>query len=159
VTAQGRPLLLGITKASLSTNSFISAALFQEITRVLTEPSISGKVDLPSLKLRRTGHLAGLKENRERNGASGAAPAECSELGGCGLRHSGKTGRLIPAGTSFEFYRNVRIPADGLPRRSCEGAKAGAAARRRHVARGAQARTGDGVLPGAGEAFTRDEIE
>ena len=51
--ARGRPLLLGITKASLSTDSFISAASFQETTRVLTEASISGKVDL----------LRGLKEN------------------------------------------------------------------------------------------------
>src|SRR4029077_10375320 len=51
--AQGRPLLLSITKASLSTDSFISAASFQETTRVLTEASISGKVD----------HLRGLKEN------------------------------------------------------------------------------------------------
>jgi len=51
--AIGRPLLLGITKASLSTDSFISAASFQETTRVLTEASISGKVD----------HLRGLKEN------------------------------------------------------------------------------------------------
>ena len=51
--ATGRPLLLGITKASLSTDSFISAASFQETTRVLTEASISGKID----------HLRGLKEN------------------------------------------------------------------------------------------------
>ncbi len=51
--ARGRPLLLGITKASLSTDSFISAASFQETTRVLTEASISGKVD----------YLRGLKEN------------------------------------------------------------------------------------------------
>jgi DNA-directed RNA polymerase subunit beta' len=51
--AIGRPLLLGITKASLSTDSFISAASFQETTRVLTEASISGKVD----------YLRGLKEN------------------------------------------------------------------------------------------------
>src|SRR5438552_11817511 len=51
--ATGKPLLLGITKASLSTESFISAASFQETTRVLTEASISGKVD----------HLRGLKEN------------------------------------------------------------------------------------------------
>ena len=51
--ATGRPMLLGITKASLSTDSFISAASFQETTRVLTEASISGKVD----------HLRGLKEN------------------------------------------------------------------------------------------------
>jgi len=58
ITAGGRPataqpLLLGITKASLSTDSFISAASFQETTRVLTEASISGKID----------HLRGLKEN------------------------------------------------------------------------------------------------
>lgn len=47
------PLLLGITKASLSTESFISASSFQETTKVLTEASLSGKVD----------HLRGLKEN------------------------------------------------------------------------------------------------
>ena len=51
--ASGRPLLLGITKASLATDSFISAASFQETTRVLTEASISGKID----------YLRGLKEN------------------------------------------------------------------------------------------------
>ena len=51
--AKSRPMLLGITKASLSTDSFISAASFQETTRVLTEAAISGKVD----------HLRGLKEN------------------------------------------------------------------------------------------------
>ncbi|MBM3735640.1 MAG: DNA-directed RNA polymerase subunit beta' [Acidobacteria bacterium] len=51
--AQGMPMLLGITKASLSTDSFISAASFQETTRVLTEASINGKVD----------YLRGLKEN------------------------------------------------------------------------------------------------
>src|SRR5713101_416804 len=43
--ATGRPLLMGITKASLSTDSFISAASFQETTRVLTEASIQGAVD------------------------------------------------------------------------------------------------------------------
>ncbi|MEN8164626.1 MAG: DNA-directed RNA polymerase subunit beta', partial [Acidobacteriota bacterium] len=57
-TAGGEPatansLLLGITKASLATESFISAASFQETTRVLTEASVSGKVD----------NLHGLKEN------------------------------------------------------------------------------------------------
>jgi DNA-directed RNA polymerase subunit beta' len=51
--ARGNPVLLGITKASLSTDSFISAASFQETTRVLTEASINGKVD----------YLRGLKEN------------------------------------------------------------------------------------------------
>ena len=76
----GRPLLLGITKASLSTDSFISAASFQETTRVLTEASISGKVD----------HLGGLKENVTM-------------------------GRLIPAGTGFDFYRGVRIQPDEPP--------------------------------------------
>ena len=50
---QGERVLLGITKASLATDSFLSAASFQETTRVLTEASIKGKVD----------HLVGLKEN------------------------------------------------------------------------------------------------
>ncbi len=51
--AKGEPLLLGITKASLSTESFISASSFQETTKVLTEASINGRVD----------YLRGLKEN------------------------------------------------------------------------------------------------
>jgi DNA-directed RNA polymerase subunit beta' len=51
--AKAEPLLLGITKASLSTDSFISAASFQETTRVLTEAAVSGRVD----------YLRGLKEN------------------------------------------------------------------------------------------------
>jgi hypothetical protein len=51
--AIAEPLLLGITKASLSTDSFISAASFQETTKVLTEASMWGKVDT----------LRGLKEN------------------------------------------------------------------------------------------------
>jgi DNA-directed RNA polymerase subunit beta' len=51
--ARGTPVLLGITKASLQTRSFISAASFQETTRVLTEAAINGKVDT----------LDGLKEN------------------------------------------------------------------------------------------------
>jgi len=51
--AEGQAILLGITKASLSTDSFISAASFQETTRVLTEAAINGKVD----------YLRGLKEN------------------------------------------------------------------------------------------------
>jgi DNA-directed RNA polymerase subunit beta' len=51
--AIGEPILLGITKASLSTQSFISAASFQETTRVLTEAALSGKID----------YLRGIKEN------------------------------------------------------------------------------------------------
>ena len=51
--AEGKPVLLGITKASLQTESFLSAASFQETTKVLTEAAIRGKVD----------HLVGLKEN------------------------------------------------------------------------------------------------
>src|SRR3546814_19153160 len=51
--ADGKPVLLGITKASLQTRSFISAASFQETTRVLTEASVQGKIDT----------LNGLKEN------------------------------------------------------------------------------------------------
>jgi DNA-directed RNA polymerase subunit beta' len=51
--ATGRPILLGITKASLETDSFLSAASFQETTRILTDAAIKGKVD----------RLQGLKEN------------------------------------------------------------------------------------------------
>jgi DNA-directed RNA polymerase subunit beta' len=75
--AEAEPLLLGITKASLSTDSFISAASFQETTRVLTEAAISGRID----------YLRGLKENVIM-------------------------GRLIPAGTGMEFYRNVKVDRD-----------------------------------------------
>jgi DNA-directed RNA polymerase subunit beta' len=51
--AHGKPMLLGITKASLATDSFVSAASFQETTRVLTEAAINGLID----------ELRGLKEN------------------------------------------------------------------------------------------------
>jgi len=51
--ARGKPILLGITKSSLSTESFISAASFQETTRVLTQAAVSGMID----------RLRGLKEN------------------------------------------------------------------------------------------------
>ncbi|HSH15236.1 MAG TPA: DNA-directed RNA polymerase subunit beta', partial [Verrucomicrobiae bacterium] len=90
--ATGRPLLLGITKASLSTDSFISAASFQETTRVLTEAAIAGKVD----------YLRGLKENVIM-------------------------GRLIPAGTGLEHYRNIRLlttPPEMPPAEEVEGAPA-----------------------------------
>ena len=51
--AVAEPLLLGVTKASLSTESFISAASFQETTKVLTNAAVAGKID----------QLLGLKEN------------------------------------------------------------------------------------------------
>ena len=72
--ATATPVLLGITKASLATNSWMSAASFQETTKVLTEAAIRGKVD----------HLLGLKENVI-------------------------IGKLIPAGTGMECYRDVAI--------------------------------------------------
>ena len=75
--ATGTQIMLGITKASLATNSFLSAASFQETTRVLTEAAISGKVD----------PLVGLKENV-------------------------LIGKLIPAGTGLERYRNVKLSTD-----------------------------------------------
>jgi len=53
IPAVGRPVLLGITKASLETDSFLSAASFQETTRILTDAAIHGRID----------HLNGLKEN------------------------------------------------------------------------------------------------
>ena len=51
--AEGRPVLMGITKASLATDSWLSAASFQETTKVLTDAAINAKSD----------HLLGLKEN------------------------------------------------------------------------------------------------
>ncbi|KZR60545.1 DNA-directed RNA polymerase subunit beta' [Pseudobacillus badius] len=69
--ATGRPVLLGITKASLETDSFLSAASFQETTRVLTDAAIKGKRD----------ELLGLKENVI-------------------------IGKLVPAGTGMQRYRN-----------------------------------------------------
>ncbi|MBE5819851.1 MAG: DNA-directed RNA polymerase subunit beta' [Clostridiales bacterium] len=75
--ATGKRLLLGITKASLATDSFLSAASFQETTRVLTEAAIKGKKD----------ELIGLKENVI-------------------------IGKLIPAGTGMNAYRNIRISTE-----------------------------------------------
>ena len=72
--AKGTRTLLGITKASLATDSFLSAASFQETTRVLTEAAIKGKVD----------DLIGLKENVI-------------------------IGKLIPAGTGMNQYKNIKI--------------------------------------------------
>jgi DNA-directed RNA polymerase subunit beta' len=72
--ATGEWVMLGITEASLATDSWLSAASFQKTTRVLTEAAIQGKVD----------NLIGLKENVI-------------------------IGRLIPAGTGMEGYRNLRV--------------------------------------------------
>ena len=72
--ASGRPVLMGITKASLATESWLSAASFQETTRVLTDAAIHGRSDA----------LRGLKENVI-------------------------IGKLIPAGTGLERYRNIRV--------------------------------------------------
>ncbi|MFD2082294.1 DNA-directed RNA polymerase subunit beta' [Actinopolymorpha cephalotaxi] len=72
--ASGRPVLMGITKASLATDSWLSAASFQETTKVLTEAAINGKSD----------SLRGLKENVI-------------------------IGKLIPAGTGMDRYRNIRV--------------------------------------------------
>ncbi|WP_163539040.1 DNA-directed RNA polymerase subunit beta' [Gracilibacillus sp. YIM 98692] len=71
--AVGRPVLLGITKASLETDSFLSAASFQETTRVLTDAAIKGKRD----------ELLGLKENVI-------------------------IGKLVPAGTGMQRYRQMK---------------------------------------------------
>ena len=53
--ADGKQVMLGITKAALATNSFLSAASFQETTKVLTEAAIKGKVD-PLIGLKRKRH-------------------------------------------------------------------------------------------------------
>ena len=76
--ADGKRVILGITKASLATNSFLSAASFQETTKVLTEAAIKGKID----------PLIGLKENVI-------------------------IGKLIPAGTGLQRYRNVNLDVSG----------------------------------------------
>ncbi|MBQ6530477.1 MAG: DNA-directed RNA polymerase subunit beta', partial [Clostridia bacterium] len=68
------PILMGITKASLATDSFLSAASFQETTRVLTDAAIKGKSD----------PLIGLKENV-------------------------LIGKLIPAGTGMDVFRDVDV--------------------------------------------------
>ena len=72
--ASGTPVLLGITKASLQTRSFISAASFQETTRVLTEAAVQGKIDT----------LEGLKENvivgRLIPAGTGGMLAACARL-------------------------------------------------------------------------------
>lgn len=78
--ALGKPVLLGITKAALTTDSFISAASFQETTRVLTEAAINGRED----------NLLGLKENVI-------------------------VGRLIPAGSGFEEYRETFVASAKAP--------------------------------------------
>ena len=81
--AEGRPELMGITKASLATDSWLSAASFQETTRVLTEAAIEGKSD----------QLFGLKENII-------------------------IGKLIPAGTGMERYRDIVLEmpdAEAMP--------------------------------------------
>ena len=86
--AAGKTVLLGITKASLSTDSFISAASFQETTRVLTEAAINGKVD----------HLRGLKENvimgRSDSGRNrhGILPRRQDRGRGRGRRDGGRAG-------------------------------------------------------------------
>jgi DNA-directed RNA polymerase subunit beta' len=72
--ATSRPVILGITKASLETESFLSAASFQETTRVLTDAAIKGKRD----------ELLGLKENVI-------------------------IGKLVPAGTGMQRYRQIKI--------------------------------------------------
>jgi DNA-directed RNA polymerase subunit beta' len=74
--AEGRNELMGITKASLATDSWLSAASFQETTRVLTEAAIDGRAD----------NLMGLKENII-------------------------IGKLIPAGTGMERYRDFDVTA------------------------------------------------
>ena len=81
--AEGRPILLGITKASLSTESFISAASFQETTRVLTEASISGKVD----------YLRGLKENVTMGRLIPAGTGLRGTTGTCGSRRTSRRRR------------------------------------------------------------------
>jgi len=84
--AVGERVLMGITKASLQTESFISAASFQETTRVLTDAAIKGKVD----------PLNGLKENVGVL-TDAAIKGKVDPLNG--LKENVIVGRLVPAGT------------------------------------------------------------
>lgn len=93
--ATNQPLLLGITKASLSTESFVSAAAFQETTRVLTEAAIQGKKDM----------LLGLKENVIMGHL---IPA------GTGLERYRKIRLLDEDGKELEIPKVQEIPARGL---------------------------------------------
>ncbi len=110
--AEGKPVLLGITKASLQTRSFISAASFQETTRVLTEAAVQGKVDtLQGLKenvivgrLIPAGTGAGMNRLRvaasvARHGASCRAPADAgsADRSGFGRRAAGRRARAHAA--------------------------------------------------------------
>ena len=89
VPAEGRPELMGITKASLATDSWLSAASFQETTRVLTEAAIEGRSDqllglkenviIGKLIPAGTGYLARLEQARQKLLAAEAATAEEDE--------------------------------------------------------------------------------
>jgi DNA-directed RNA polymerase subunit beta' len=93
VPGTAEPLLLGITKASLSTESFISAASFQETTKVLTEASISGRVD----------YLRGLKEN--------VIMGRLIPAGTGLLRYKNLTARIESAETVHETAPHAVAPA------------------------------------------------
>ena len=95
--ASAEPMLLGITKASLSTESFISAASFQETTKVLTEAAISGRTD----------YLRGLKENviMGRLIPAGTGLPEYRDLGV----------QIDAPEEEFEEEREAETPAPGLP--------------------------------------------
>jgi DNA-directed RNA polymerase subunit beta' len=97
--ASGHPVLLGITKASLQTRSFISAASFQETTRVLTEAAVNGKADT----------LDGLKENvivgRLIPAGTGAMMNQLREV-------AGKRDRLILDEREKEAAKSAAAPAE-----------------------------------------------
>ncbi len=98
--AQYTPVLLGITKASLNTDSFISAASFQETTRVLTEAAIEGKSDW----------LRGLKENVIIGrlipaGTGFNTPDEPSTMRGGDLDSGMRNNAVYGYGDDFESYR------------------------------------------------------
>jgi DNA-directed RNA polymerase subunit beta' len=114
VPASARPQLLGITKASLATDSWLSAASFQETTRVLTDAAIAGRSD----------PLLGLKENVI-------------------------IGKLIPAGTGMNRYRNisVAIKPEAIPEYWLQ--------RQRELAEATVVETGEPALVG----ITREEAE
>ena len=126
--AQGEPLLLGITKASLSTESFISASSFQETTKVLTEAAICGKVD----------YLRGLKENviMGRLIPAGTGPWRLQAPVGARRGRGGRgAGPRSPPWPARPRRRRRRPPGWRSSRRAESGPSVGRARRVRHKGR------------------------
>ena len=150
VTAEGKkaatgvPVLLGITKASLQTRSFISAASFQETTRVLTEAAVNGKVDT----------LEGLKENvivgRLIPAGTGAAVAK--------LRSDRGDARHLDPGAEGGSSRGGSRPASRRPRRRAAARNAQQGARACGLTAHSGGQTRIPLPPGEGRLAARQHL-